>query len=104
MWKRWPQQQDQEIEVSHAGEDHVGADAADETKELERAAARTAGGKTMDRDVARKRGDGIGGLRNQAEMEFIFGGGKVAGQQFGNALRAAAAEVRNEQRPWAVWT
>ena len=90
-------QEDEEVEVGHSGEDEIGAQTAHQTEQRQSRRADTRCAEEMDGDPGGQIRGGAG-LGDEAEVEVVLATGQATGQQRGDLLSAAAAEMRDEQK------
>ena len=92
------EQQNEEVQVSHAAENHIRLDCAHQAQQLRRGSADLFAVQPMDLHGGRESFGAGEILRHQAEMYLESPRVKVSRQLGHDALRAASAEVRNEQQ------
>jgi hypothetical protein len=90
--------------MSHAGEDDVWAESPDEPEQLGGAVADSGSPELVDGYVGRKARVVLAGGSDQGEMDVVFAGAEMAGQDFDDVLGSPAAEVWNEEKnPGRFW-
>lgn len=95
--KEGTKQEDEEVEMRHSGEDEIGAETANQAEQRQRGRADTRCAEGMDGDPGGNICGG-GGLRDEAEVQVVLFAGQASGQQRGDLLGAAAAQMRDEQK------
>jgi hypothetical protein len=92
------QNQDEEVEMKHAGEDDLRSDSANELEQWERRGANTRGRQAVNGDRSGQVGRLQTGLRDQPKMEVVFLRREILRQKRADFFGSAAAEVGDEKK------
>jgi hypothetical protein len=90
--------------VCHPGEDDVWAESPDEAKQLGGAVTYPSRVKLVNRYGWREASGVVAGGSDQGEVDVVFAGTEVAGQDFDDVFGSPTTEVWNEQKnPGKFW-
>ena len=94
--------ENQQIEVSDAGQDEVGADPPDEAEHFEGAVTDAGCTKFVNGDGCGQDAGVVGRARDQGQMDIVLIGIERPCEGFDDALGSAATKVRNEEENHGV--